>query len=157
MEVKLQGQEGWLNGLQRQRRWFFYGIQVLCLFGCSNLVQGALMWEFSTTDGNSGFGGTLTTDGVYADTQGTGSQLFEVAQFTLSSAFVNGENVFRSVDEKNYNGIENRLQFTWSRDDGMITATQTDTDNLVGVGVGVGGLGVVAVAFPSLGSMPLSN
>lgn len=39
------------------------------------------MWEFSTTDGVSQFGGTLATDGTYTDTLGTGSMKFNVTAF----------------------------------------------------------------------------
>ncbi|MBT5709073.1 MAG: hypothetical protein HOI66_22365 [Verrucomicrobia bacterium] len=70
---------------------FVFVIQILFLFGGTSLLQAALLWQYSSTDGVDTISGTFTTDGAYSDTQGVSTHNFIVTKF--ETFFHNGVDV----------------------------------------------------------------
>ena len=61
------------------RPWIVFALVIGCL---TSVRLHAVIWDYSTTDGNNTISGQFETDGVFADTQGTGTHQFTISKWT---------------------------------------------------------------------------
>ena len=91
MRSKRSRKQPWLTLMSLNFCRFVFVIQILFLFGGTSLLQAALLWQYSSTDGVDTISGTFTTDGAYSDTQGVSTHNFIVTKF--ETFFHNGVDV----------------------------------------------------------------
>lgn len=120
--------------------WIVVAVVIGCLTG---MRVHAVVWIYSSTDDTTTISGQFETDGVFADTQGTGTHEFTISTWT--SWKLDGVDIVWGVQFSPPTAPSAERSFLWDRGSNSVVLSP-DSDLLLKGATGA--VNVVQIAFP---------